>query len=250
MHFPSSVAGRYAGRCALLVVALFGVAACTDADATRRAEALANADTPLQEGAVRQPIPAGIDPTMITWRSDGTLIPSQDSLAKTPGYVIDSIFPPEEMLRRFQSESGVPVTALSGGERSLEALLERYWSLLVAGDTLAMTPLVASQREFAYLYFPESRELTDGVPPAISWLMLSSNGGRGLTRALREAAAGEPASSGTVCRPLELPAGQSRIIGPCGVLRTKGGQRDTLWFVKHVIERDGVFKLMSFSNDL
>jgi hypothetical protein len=246
----SSQFGPRAARRFLLVAMAVAIAACTDADSKRRADALANADTPLQDGAVRQPIPAGVDPLMVTWRSDGTLIPSQDSLVKSPGYVVDSVFPPEEMLRRFQQESGVPVTALSGGERSIEALLDKYWSLLVAGDTLAMTPLVASQREFAYLYFPESRELTDGVPPAISWLMLTSNGGRGLTRALREAAASDPVSRGTVCQPLELRAGRSRIVGPCGVVRTRAGQPDTLWFVKHVIERDGTYKLMSFANEL
>lgn len=233
----------------LLAATLFG-SACADADARRRADALVNATTPLEEGAVREPIPPGIDPRMVTWRMDGVLIPSTDSLTKTPGYVVDSIFPMEEMVRRFQAESGDAVSALSGGERSMDALLRRYWALLVDGDTLAMTPLVASQREFAYVYFPDSRELTDGVPPAISWLMLSSNSGRGLTRALREAGLSEAEPRGTVCQPLELAGGRSRIIGPCAVIRTRGGQRDTLWFVKHVIERDGIFKLMSFANDL
>ncbi len=250
MFFKTTPAGRRIGLRVLLVVAACGVAACTDSDDAGRAAALASADTPLQEGAVRQPIPRGVDPRMVTWRTDGILIPSADSLAKTPGYVVDSVFPPEEMLRRFQAESGVAVTALTGGERSIDALLTRYWSTLVAGDTMALTPLVASQREFAYLYFPESRELTDGVPPAISWLMLTSNSGRGLTRALREAAGSDPVARGVVCQPLELQAGRSRIVGPCGVIRTRAGAPDTLWFVKHVIERDGVFKLMSFANDL
>jgi hypothetical protein len=235
---------------ALLLVCAVGAAACSDADATRRADALANATTPLEEGAVRQPIPMGIDPRMVTWRMDGVLIPSTDSLQKTPGYVVDSIFPMDEMIRRFQAESGPAVTVLSGGEASMDALLRRYWALLVAGDTVSMTPIVASQREFAYLYFPESREVTDGVPPAISWLMLASNSGRGLTRALRDASQGDPTLRGTLCQPLELTAGRARIIGPCGVLRTRNGQPDTLWFVKHVIARDGIFKLMSFANEL
>ena len=233
----------------LLAILAIG-AACDDVDTRRRRDALANADTPLEEGAVRQPIPKGINPAMVTWRSDGVLIPSQDSFVKTPGYVVDSIFPPEEMLRRFQAESGEPVTRLSDGAQSADALLRRYWSLLLSADSTAMTPLVASQREFAYLYFPESRELSDGVPPAISWLLLSNNSGRGLTRALRAASTSEPTIRGTVCQPLEVSAGRARVFGPCGVVRTRGSQADTLWFVKHIIERDGIFKLMSFANDL
>jgi len=224
-------------------------ASCTDSEATRRADALAAADTPLDAGAVREAIPRGIDPAMVTWRGDGVLIPSTDSLVKTPGYVVDSIFPMEEMVRRFQTESGSPVAALSGGERSIDALLRAYWSLLARGDTVSMTPLVASQREFAYLYFPASRELTDGVPPAISWLLLGNHSGRGLTRSL-SAAAADSSILGTTCRPLELDAGESRITGPCAVIRRRADRPDTLWFVKHVIEHRGIFKLMSFANDL
>jgi len=204
----------------------------------------------LDEGAVRQPIPAGIDPAMVTWRSDGVLIPSPDSLQKTPGYVVDSIFPPEEMLRRFQKEAGPVVTSLSGGAPSMDSLLRAYWTHLVSQDTLAMTPLVASQAEFAYLYYPASAELPNGVPPAISWLMLSSNGGRGLTRALRDAAEADRTLIGTTCQPLVLEAGDAKIIGPCGAIRRRGASTDTLWFVKHVIEHRGIFKLMSFANEL
>lgn len=204
----------------------------------------------LDEGAVRQPIPSGIDPAMVTWRSDGVLIPSPDSLPKTPGYVVDSIFPPEEMLRRFQEEAGPVVTRLRGGAPSMDSLLRRYWTHLVAQDTLAMTPLVASKAEFAYLYFPASAELPNGVPPAISWLMLSSNGGRGLTRALRDVTTGERTLVGTTCQPLVIEAGDTRIIGPCGAIRRRGASVDTLWFVKHVIEHRGIFKLMSFANEL
>jgi hypothetical protein len=235
----------------VLLVALAALTAdgCSDPEATRRAEALANADSPLDEGAVRQPIPRGIDPAMVTWRGDGLLVPTLDSLVKTPGYVVDSIFPMEEMIRRFQVEAGPEVSTLAGGSPSMDGLLRAYWSLLASGDTLAMTPLVASKAEFAYLYFPESREPTDGMPPAISWLLLSNNSGRGLTRALR-AAATDRTIRGTTCQPLVIDAGRNRITGPCGVIRVRAGRPDTLWFVKHVIARDGIFKLMSFANDL
>ncbi len=235
---------RHAAR---ILFALSFLGACASgSDAPDTAASL----PPLDSGAVRQPIPAGVDSAMVTWRGDGVVIPSDDSLRKTPGYVVDSIFPPEEMLRRFQAEAGAPVTALTGGEPSADALLRRYWALLARGDTLGMTPIVASKAEFAYLYFPESPELATGVPPAVSWLLLGSNSGRGLTRALRAANSGDTTLIGTTCQPLTTEAGASRITGPCAVIRRQAGQPDTLWLVKHVIARDGMFKLMSFANDL
>ncbi len=234
----------------VLVVAVAG--ACANADEKRRADALAAADTPLDDGAERQPIPPGIDPAMVTWRSDGVLIPSQDSFVKTPGYVVDSIFPPEEALRRFQAEEGVSVvTALSGGERSTDALLRRYWDILSSGDSLALTPYVVSKSEFAHLYFPESNEPDNGMMPHISWLLLSNNSGRGLTRALAVAANNDSTLRTTVCQPaLSYTAGRNTIHGPCGVIRNDPARTDTVWIVKHIIERDGVFKLMSFTNEL
>lgn len=237
-------------RAALAIGLLLCIGACDDADARRRADALAAADTPLDSGAVRQPIPPGIDPAMVTWRGDGLLVPSPDSLQKTPGYVVDSIFPPEVMLARFQAEAGPPVERLSGGAASMDALLRTYWRALVRGDTLAMRPLVVTRAEFAWLYFPASQEPANGMPPAVSWLLLGNNGGRGLTRALRAAATADSTLLGTTCRPEEVAVGPGRIIGPCAVIRRVAGRPDTLWLVQHAFARDGIFKLMSFANDL
>ncbi len=236
----------------LLTLLLAFLPACgEDADAKRRADAMANDTTVLEPGAVRQPIPPGVDPAMVEWRSDGKLIANRDSLYKTPGYVVDSIFTPEEALRRFQTEAGgVPVTSLSGGERSLDALLTRYWATLVRGDSLALTPIVLSKPEFAYLYFPESDEPGNGMQPHISWLLLSNNSGRGLSRALATAAKSDSTLRGTTCSDRKLRAGVSTIIGPCAIIRMKDALPDTVWITAHVIERGGVYKLMSFANEL
>lgn len=242
---------RFLDRASVLAAAvLLLLTGCADADARRRAEALAAADTPLDSGAVRQPIPPGIDPAMVTWRGDGLLVPSTDSLQKTPGYVVDSIFPPEVMLERFQKEAGPQVTALADGAPSVDALLRRYWARLVTGDSLGMRPLVVTKAEFGWLYLPESVERANGMPPGPFWLLLSNNSGRGLARALALAAGGDSSLVGTTCRPDTLPAGAGRVLGPCAMIRRTGSRPDTVWLVKHVFARDGIFKLMSFANDL
>lgn len=203
------------------------------------------------DGVVREPIPRGIDPRMVEWRTDGVLVASQDSLVKTPGYVVDSIFPPEEALRRFQAEVVGPAPLqLAEGAASTDALLRRYWSLLVRHDTLAMTPLVVSKAEFAYLYYPEGAEASNGVPPNVAWMLLGHNSGRGLTRALRAASTRDTTVRAAVCTGLTQRVGQGELYGPCGVVLPSAGGLDTVWVAKTLFRRNGVHKLMGFHNEL
>ncbi len=238
----------------MLVALLLAAAACNgdarvDSNSDAVIASVAARSVPLDPGAVRQPIPDGIDPAMLEWRSDGVLIASQDSLVKTPGYVVDSIFPPEEALRRFQAEAA-PVTALNGGAGSTDELLRRYWEILRSGDSLALRPYVVNKAEFAYLYFPESNEAATGLQPHISWLLYSNNGGRGLSRALTLAGTETQPVSGTACLDRTQTLGQNTVHGPCGIVRMLGSRPDTVWIAQHIIERDGIFKLLSFANEL
>jgi hypothetical protein len=208
-------------------------------------------DRPAADGVVRQPIPAGVNPSMVEWRADGVLIPSQDSLRKTPGYVVDSVFSPEENLRRFQSTvSGPAPDRLSGGASTTDALLRRYWALLVNKDTLAMTPLIVSRAEYAYLYFPESTEGANGMPPHIGWELILSQTGRGLTRALLAAERGSVTVLRTECSALPVRMGRNTIYGPCGIVIQRDGTEATIWLAKTLIERDGVHKLLGLQNEL
>jgi hypothetical protein len=195
--------------------------------------------------------PAGIDPAMLERRADGVWIPSQDSLRKTPGYVIDSVFTPEENLRRFQATVAAPAdNRLSGGAPSTDALLRRYWALLDAGDTLAMTPLIVSRAEYAYVYFPESIEGASGMPPAVGWELIVRQSGRGLTRALFQAQRGPATVLRTLCSDEPRRMGKSVVYGPCGVVIRRDGTEETLWLAKTLIERDGVHKLLGLQNEL
>jgi hypothetical protein len=208
-------------------------------------------ERPDADGVVRQPIPRGIDPSMVEWRSDGVLIASQDSMRKTPGYVVDSVFSPEENLRRFQATvTGPAPTRLRGGAASTDALMRNYWALLVARDTLAMTPLIVSRAEYAYLYFPESIEGANGMPPHIGWELILSQTGRGLTRALTAASRGDATVLRTECSDTPQRAGRNTVYGPCGVVIRRNGIEETIWLTKTLIERDGVHKLLGLQNEL
>ena len=194
---------------------------------------------------------SNVEPRMVERRSDGVLIPSQDSLRKTAGYVVDSVFSPAENLRRFQeSVSGGRPVRLAGGEPSTEALLRRYWALLSIGDTLAMRPLVVSRAEYAYLYAPVSAEFAAGMPPHIGWEIILSQTGRGLTRALAAARRTPAPILATLCSDTARTVGAGRLYGPCGVVVRRPTSVDTIWIAKSLFARDGRHKLLGLQNEL
>lgn len=184
-------------------------------------------------------------------RSDGVPIPSRDSLLKTRGYVVDSVFSPEENLRRFQATvTGAPPARLVGGARNADALLRRYWALLATGDTLTMTPLLVTRAEYAFLYAPFSPEVEAGLPPHIGWELILSQTGRGLTRALQIAQSASAPVLGTLCSDVPRAVGAGQLYGPCGVILRRPSSVDTVWVVKSLYVRDGVHKLLGLQNEL
>lgn len=210
------------------------------------------ADRPSSDTAAagRQPVPAGIDPRMVEWRSDGVLIASEDSLRKIPGYVVDSVFPPAEALARFRSSiAEAPATRFTGGAASPDALVRRYWEALVAGDTAAIASLVLTRNEFAWLYFEGSAESRSGLQPHVAWRMMESASAVGLQRS-KGLAGGRPGPLVTTfCRGTPRDEGKVRSIGPCGVVLPGDGRVDSLVIARRVVVRDGVAKLFSFADD-
>jgi hypothetical protein len=196
-------------------------------------------------------IPAGVDPRMVERRSDGVLVPSPDSLRKTPGYVVDSVFSAEENLRRFRSTvAGTPPERLTGGEPTTDALLRRYWALLSIGDTLNLSPLIVSRAEYAYLYAPVSPEFASGMPPHIGWEIILSQSGRGLTRALAAAQRAPAPILSTLCSDSARVVGSGRLYGPCSVVVRRPNGVDTVWIAKSLFALGGRHKLLGLQNEL
>lgn len=233
---------RWAG---VALACSFVTACSTDTSRSRDSAGAAPANA-------RQLIPDGVDPRMVEWREDGVLVASPDSLRKTPGYVVDSVFPPEEAMRRFRATvPGSAPTRLAGGASSVDDLIRRYWVALTAADTSAVRSLSVSQAEFAYLYLPDSPEIRSGMQPAIAWLVLDEASVRGLSRArLRAEAARNVPAVGVACDGNEVANGAAQIQGPCGIVLQRAAGSDTIWIANRVILRDGVVKLLGFANPL
>ena len=198
-------------------------------------------------------VPDGIDPRMVERRDDGSVIASADSLRKIPGYVVDSIFPPPEALRRWKAQlGGEGPTALAGGAGSDRALFDAYVGALVAGDSAAWDSLAITDREFAWLYYADGPEAQQGVMPSVVWELLSQRSAAGLGRAKAAVVQGGTGRvTAVACGPTDLAVGTGRMRGPCRVmLRRPGGSTDTVPLARFVFERDGRVKLMGFANGL
>jgi hypothetical protein len=79
-------------------------------------------------------------------RDDSLALARQDSVNRAqPGYIVDSILPVEEQLRRFRSSITDTVHALDGAP-SRDALVRSFVVSLASADTAERTAVPASNR--------------------------------------------------------------------------------------------------------
>ncbi len=165
---------------------------------------------------------------------------------------VDSIVPRDEALRRFQE--GTPrVERLDGGETSREKVIAAYVRALEARDSAGIARLAISRSEFAWLYYPTTPQ---GLPPyevepGLLWFLLSSRSDKGARRALTVYGGHRFKVLSQDCGREGAREGDNTIWGPCTV-RWIGESRDTVStrLLSQIIERDGRYKVLSYSNGL
>jgi hypothetical protein len=175
--------------------------------------------------------------------------PAADDTVRT---VVDSIFPIEEALRRFRAALGEDApAALSGGAASRDALVEGFVAAIEAADTAALRDLLLTPTEFAWLYYPHTRFTAPPyeLAPALLWFQIENGTSRGVGRMLRRMG-GRPAHvAGYECPGEALVEGPNRIWERCVARLTPpdGAARDFQLFGS-ILERDGIFKFVSYTN--
>ena len=165
--------------------------------------------------------------------------------------VVDSIFPPEEALRRFRE--GVPaVSAFENAAPSRDSLVRRFVNALERRDTTSLRTIVMTRAEFAHLYFPTSPHARPPAqqPPALVWFLHTQNSVKGVSRALDRFGGKALGFRGYTCASAPRVEGGNTIWDDC--LLHIGAGRDTasIRLFGGVVERDGRFKLLSYANDL
>jgi hypothetical protein len=165
---------------------------------------------------------------------------------------IDSIFPIEESLRRFRLTLGPEPERLSGGASSRDALVGRFVRALAASDTAAFADMLLTRDEFAWLYYPHTRytERPYELAPEILWLQIENASSRGFGRLLDRLGSTDIGGPTYQCRAAPLVEGPNRVWEECTVRvdPPEGDPRDMGLFGS-ILERDGVFKFVSYTND-
>jgi hypothetical protein len=180
--------------------------------------------------------------------------PSAAREAKSIGArsTVDSIVPRDEALRRFQSESP-RVERLQGGETSRDAVLAAYVRALATRDTAAIARLAIDRAEFAWLYYPTAPQ---GLPPydvepGLLWFLLSSRSDKGARRALTVYGGQRFKVLRQDCGQTGAREGGNTIWGPCTVRWiAENGDTGSTQLLGQIIERDGRYKVLSYSNGL
>jgi hypothetical protein len=175
---------------------------------------------------------------------------SDTSYRTRPGYVIDSVLPVEEELRRFRAGLGTAPVALEGGARSREALVRRFFDALASADTAALRSMLLSRAEFAYLIYPSSPYTHEPYrqPPGLVWMQLRSATARGGHRLLERARGFQYHSHRCDAEPAR--EGQNYLWRHCRakVLAAPGHTAQMALFGV-IVERGGRFKFASYDTD-
>ncbi|MFL5575454.1 MAG: hypothetical protein ACJ79S_05740 [Gemmatimonadaceae bacterium] len=169
-----------------------------------------------------------------------------------PGYVVDSVLPPEEALRRFR-EGLSPVARLDGGARSRDGLVADFARAVERGDSVALRRLEISRAEFAYLFYPSSIYTRPPYreQPEIVWILQRAKGGSGYRRLVQRFAGRPLGYRGYRCALEPRIQGENRLWGECTVAyRNAHGDSVTTRLFGAILERGGRFKFINYANDL
>jgi hypothetical protein len=139
-----------------------------------------------------------------------------------------------------------------GAATTLDGLIERFIRALETADTAAFAPMMITRSEYAWLYYPYTRytKAPYTMDPEVLWMLLVQNSEKGITRALREYGARPLGYAGYQCSTEPAEVGANRLWDGCRVtLGIESGAAGVRLFGV-ILERDGRFKFLSYSNDL
>lgn len=163
---------------------------------------------------------------------------------------VDSAMSTAEALQRFRSGMA-PVTGLEGGFGSVEALIGRYLEALAAGDLRAAAKLIITPAEFAYLYYPNSREAAPPyeLDPGLVWLRLTSESEKGLRQAANFLMGRRPHLVEYGCERQER-FHEVTTFSRCTVTLTDGTDTLKVRLFGSILEHRGQFKFLTLANSL
>lgn len=171
-----------------------------------------------------------------------------------PPVHVDSVFPIEEEVRRFRADlTEVPTELDAGAAESRDRLVQRFAAALAAYDTVAFRSLVINRAEFAYLYYPFTRYTRRPyeLSPALLWFQIQQGSEKGISRALQTYGGPGWTVTGYNCPDSALVEDANRLWSGCTVqLDGPDGVALEKRLFGSILERAGLFKFLSYGNDL
>ena len=178
----------------------------------------------------------------------------QDSIVRARrGYIVDSILPVEEEIRRFQATIPVRPAAFSNAARSRPELVTQFVRALEHNDTTALRRLVIDRGEFGYLVYPTSPNVTPPYrqSPDLVWLLRSASSDKAVTRLFGRFGGKPLGYTGFVCPDAAARQGLNTLWSDCVVKRvTADGNLVRFRMFGAIIGRQGQFKFLSLTNGL
>ena len=219
----------------LVLVATVATLACDGRDAIRTAEASAP------------------DSATLARRAEAKRA-RQDSIVRArPGYIIDSILPVEEEIRRFQATIAVRPTAFSNAAPTRSELVTQFVRALEQNDTTALRRLVVDRGEFGYLVYPTSPNAAPPYrqSPDLVWLLRSASSDKAVSRLFGRFGGKPLGYTGFACPGAVDRQGANTLWSNCVVKRvTTGGDSVRLRMFGAIVGRGGQFKFLSLTNGL
>jgi hypothetical protein len=179
----------------------------------------------------------------------------QDSIVRSrPGYVIDSILPVAEEIRRFQATLDTHPTTLTDAATSRSQLVGRFVQALEKNDTTGLTKLLVNRAEFGHLMYPSSPNAAPPYrqSPELVWLTRSASTDKAAHRLLARFGGKAFGFVGYDCADPATREGGNTLWAGCTVRFVEHGGADTarLRLFGSIVARDGRFKFVSLTNGL
>ncbi len=124
---------------------------------------------------------------------------------------------------------------------------------LERGDSAALAVLALDRAEFAWLYYPTSREALPpyDLDPGLMWFLLEGRSRQGLAHLLEERGGRPLRYLGHTCEEAPRQEGANTVWAPCVVARLQApGDTVVERLFGAIVERRGTSKFVSYANSL
>lgn len=145
-----------------------------------------------------------------------------------------------------------PLTELQDAEPSMDRAIGRFARLVASRDTADLRRFVMTRREFAWLYYPTSHYTRRPTlqEPSLAWFLHLQHSEKGASRLMNRFANEPLRLVSNVCHDPPILEGDNRLWFDCTQLIIAHGDRTRVRLLGGIYERNGQFKIFSYSNDL